>query len=121
MCIRDRYSAATGHEMSALDMVECGERISNVAKMLNVREGFSRVDDAVPEVWFRPMDTPEGRIEMQDYYETKTLSKGDTDKILDDYYDERGWDPTTGQPTPERLMDLGLKDFALEAKQAGQA
>ena len=119
--IAELYSAATGHEMSALDMVECGERISNVAKMLNVREGFSRVDDAVPEVWFRPMETPEGRIEMQDYYQTKTLTKSDTDKILDDYYHERGWDLETGQPTPERLMDLGLKDFALEAKQAGQA
>ena len=110
--IAELYSAATGHAMTALGMVECGERISNVAKMINVREGFSRIDDAIPEVWFRPMDSPEGRIEMQDYYETKTLSKEDTDRILDDYYDERGWDRTTGRPTSERLADLKLEFLA---------
>jgi len=112
--IAELYTAASGHDMTAAGMVECGERINNVAKMVNVREGFHRVDDAVPEVWFRPMDTPEGRIEMQDYYETKTLSKEDTDRILDDYYEERGWSPQTGRPTPERLQDLGLDALADE-------
>lgn len=113
--IAELYSAATGRAMTALGMAECGERISNVAKVMNVREGFSRVDDAIPEVWFRPMDSPEGRIEMQDYYQTMTLSKSDTDRILDDYYDERGWDLETGRPTPARLDDLGLGSLASDA------
>jgi len=82
--------------------------------MMNVREGFSRVDDAIPEVWFRPMESPEGRIEMQDYYKTKVLTKEDTDKILDDYYDERGWDKRTGWPTAARLKALGIEEFANE-------
>jgi aldehyde:ferredoxin oxidoreductase len=114
--IAELYSAATGQEMTALGMVERGERINNVAKMINVREGFSRVDDAIPEVWFRPMDTPEGRIEMQDYYQTRTLTKQDTDRILDDYYEERGWNPGSGTPTPERLDALGLGFLAAEAR-----
>jgi aldehyde:ferredoxin oxidoreductase len=113
--IAELYTAATGHEMTALRMVECGERIHNVAKMINVREGFSRADDAIPEVWFRPMESPEGRIEMQDYYQTKTLTKSDTDKILDDYYDERGWDRDTGRPTPVRLKALGIEELANES------
>jgi aldehyde:ferredoxin oxidoreductase len=114
--IAELYSAATGQEMTALGMVERGERINNVAKMINVREGFTRVDDAIPEVWFRPMDTPEGRIEMQDYYQTRTLTKQDTDRILDDYYEERGWNPGSGTPTPERLDALGLGFLAAEAR-----
>jgi len=114
--IAELYSAATGQAMTALGMVECGERISNVAKMMNVREGFRRVDDAVPEVWFRPMESPEGTIEMQDYYQTKTLTKEDTDRILDDYYEERGWNPKTGTPTPERLRELDLGFLAAEAQ-----
>jgi len=114
--IAELYSAATGQEVTALGMVECGERINNVAKMMNVREGFSRVDDAIPEVWFRPMDTPEGRIEMQDYYQTRTLTKQDTDRILDDYYEERGWNPGSGTPIPERLDALGLGFLAAEAR-----
>ena len=112
--IAELYAAASGHEMTALGMVECGERIHNVAKMINVREGFGRVDDAIPEVWFRAMESPEGRIEMQDYYQTKTLVKADTDRILDDYYDERGWDPRTGRPTVVRLEALGIEEFASE-------
>jgi len=114
--IAELYSAATGHEMTALGMVECGERIHNVSKLINVREGFSRVDDAIPEVWFRPMESPEGRIVMQDYYETKTLAKADTDKILDDYYDERGWDVDSGQPTAARLKALALEEFIPELR-----
>ncbi|GAG48582.1 unnamed protein product, partial [marine sediment metagenome] len=110
--IAELYTAASGHEITALEMVECGERIHNVTKMINVHEGFNRIDDAIPEVWFRPMESPEGRIEMQDYYQTKTLTKDDTDKILDDYYDERGWDSKTGCPTAERLKHLGLDEFA---------
>jgi len=109
------YTAASGHEMTALGMAQAGERISNLAKVLNVREGFSRVDDAIPEVWFRPMESPEGRIEMEDYYHTKVLTKQDTDRILDDYYEERGWDLQTGQPTASRLEGLGLKEFVAEA------
>jgi aldehyde:ferredoxin oxidoreductase len=113
--IAELYSAATGHEMTALGMVTCGERIHNVAKMINVQEGFGRVDDAIPDVWFRPMESPEGRIEMQDYYQTKTLTKADTDKILDDYYDERGWNAESGWPTVARLKALGIEEFADES------
>jgi len=112
--IAELYSAASGQAMTALGMVECGERINNVAKMMNVREGFGRADDAVPEVWFRPMESPEGTIEMQDYYKTKVLTKEDTDRILDDYYDERGWDRGTGKPTPARLKALKIEEFASE-------
>jgi len=113
--IAELYQAASGHPATPLSMVATGERINNVAKMMNVREGFARVDDAVPEIWFKPMESPEGRIEMQDYYETKTLTKQDTDRILDDYYDERGWDRATGKPTPERLTELKLDFLASEA------
>jgi len=110
------YNAATDENLSPGELVEHGERISNLAKLINVREGFTRADDKVPEVWFRPMESPEGRIEMQDYYQTKVLTKEDVDRLLDDYYEERGWDPKTGQPTKERLEQLGLKEYSEEVK-----
>jgi len=104
------YNAATGEDLTAGDLVERGERISNLAKIVNVREGFTRAEDKVPEVWFRPMESPEGRIEMQDYYQTKTLTKADVEQLLDDYYEERGWDEN-GVPTKERLETLGLEAY----------
>ena len=108
------YNAATGDDLSAGDLVQYGERISNVAKLVNVREGFTRADDRPPEVWFRPMDAPEGRIEMRDYYETKVLTRDDVARILDDYYDERGWDLQSGVPTRHRLEELSLAELASE-------
>ncbi|MBW1784994.1 MAG: hypothetical protein JRK53_00020 [Deltaproteobacteria bacterium] len=31
--------------------------------------------------------------------------------MIDDYYDERGWDTKTGLPTPSKLKSLGLDDL----------
>jgi len=103
------YSAAVGETVTARELIRRGERISNLAKLVNVREGFTRADDQPPAVWFRPMDAPEGKMEIEDYYQTKVLTRDDLAKILDDYYDERGWDPETGHPTEERLRSLGIR------------
>ena len=105
------YSAATGNEVTAGDLVEAGERIFNLSKILNIREGFTRKDDKVPELWLRPMETPEGKIETMDYYETKVMTRDDFEKILDDYYEERGWDQKRGIPTKQKLRELGLEEY----------
>jgi aldehyde:ferredoxin oxidoreductase len=105
------YNAAIGEDISAGELIKRGERISNIAKLVNAREGFNRADDKIPELWFRPMDTPEGRIEMKDYFNTKAVTKEDADKLLDDYYDERGWDRSRGTPTLKKLKELGLDRY----------
>jgi len=105
------YSAARGIPTTAGELIKIGERIHNLSKILNVREGFTRKEDEVPALWFRPMDSPEGKIEMMDYYKTKVMTKEDVDKILDDYYGERGWDVKTGVPTKQKLVELDLKQY----------
>jgi len=94
------------------EMIRRGERVSNLAKLVNVREGFSRRDDRVPEIWFNPMDSPEGTIETRDYFNTKVIEKEDAERMLDDYYDERGWDIDKGTPTQEKLKELGLEQYS---------
>ncbi|MEM2986927.1 MAG: aldehyde ferredoxin oxidoreductase C-terminal domain-containing protein, partial [Nitrososphaerota archaeon] len=37
-------------------------------------------------------------------------------KLLNEYYELRGWDIETGRPKSEKLIQLGLKDVALELK-----
>jgi len=49
---------------------------------------------------------------MKDYYQTKTITKEDVDRLLNDYYEERGWDPARGVPEPQRLRQLGLGEYA---------
>lgn len=105
------YSATTGNAFTAGELIKTGERIFNMAKIINVREGFTREEDRVPETWFRPMESPEGTIEMMDYYETKVITKEDIEKNLDDYYKERGWNIKRGVPTKQILQNLGLEEY----------
>ncbi|MBA7500538.1 hypothetical protein ES704_03298 [subsurface metagenome] len=105
------FSASTGIEFSATDLMRCGERIMNLKKMLNVREGFSKKDDKIPELWKRPMNSPEGKIETMDYFREKVIKEKDFEKILDDYYEERNWDIKKGIPKERKLKELGLEKY----------
>ena len=104
------YSAATGIEYSAGDMMKAGERAFNVYKLLNVREGFTRKDDRFPDLWLKPLDTPEGKEEMTDYYKIHSITKDDLQHLLDDYYMEREWDKEKGIPTREKIEELRLNE-----------
>ena len=110
--ITSLYSAATGIEISVEELKRLGERAFNLFKVLNVREGFSRRDDVCPRVWLLPRDTPDGKKIMFDYYKKRAISEEDIEKLLDDYYFERGWDIKEGIPTKKKLIELGLEDIS---------
>jgi len=107
------FSTATGIQMDKTDIMEAGERVWNLYKALNWREGFDRKDDQPPDKWFEPLKAAGGEFEMKDYFQTRTLTRKDLEELLDDYYDERGWDPATGCPSRETLGRLGL-DYVIE-------
>jgi aldehyde:ferredoxin oxidoreductase len=106
------YSAATGIEMDAGKLKRAGERAWNLLKALNAREGFSRKDDKFPPKWLEPMKRGDDEIRMKDFLGIKVLTADDLEKLLDDYYDERGWNIETGLPTREKLVELDLEDIA---------
>ncbi len=115
--ITELYSATTGIEASPAELMRSAERAWTLYKLLNVRAGFSRKDDKAPAAWFESVRTGDIEYVMTDYYKTKTLTKQDIESLLDDYYDERGWDIKTGLPTPQKLRELGLCDEAPHYKQ----
>jgi aldehyde:ferredoxin oxidoreductase len=39
--------------------------------------------------------------------------------MLDDYYQERGWQVETGIPTREKLVEVGLADIAADLEKKG--
>jgi len=49
---------------------------------------------------------------LMDYFHTTALTKEDVERLLDDYYEERGWDKRNGIPTLGKLRQLGLDSFA---------
>ncbi|MDP6501617.1 MAG: aldehyde ferredoxin oxidoreductase family protein [Dehalococcoidales bacterium] len=94
-------STTTGVKMTGDDLMKIGERIYNVEKAFNIREGMGRKDDTLPQRFFTEEDGPRGHSGMN---ETKFQ------KMLDDYYQFRGWDHE-GIPTVQKLEELGLSDI----------
>ncbi len=107
------YSAVTGLEMSSTELEVAGERIINLARLINVREGLTRNDDTLPwKVLNKPIteDGPsKGAVVTQD----------ELDLLLDDYYNSRGW-TVEGVPPAAKLQELGLAEFKniVEGKEA---
>lgn len=113
------YSSIKGIEMNPPDMKKAAERIWSLYRMVNVREGFDRKDDSFPKKWLVPMKGGEGKrpLPLTDYFETRHLTWEDLQNLLDDYYDECGWDKTRGIPTREKLEDLGLARVIVDLRE----
>jgi len=101
----DLMGAVTGLSYTDAEVLKVGERVNNLARAFNVREGFGRKDDTLPE---RLMTEPlqkgasKGRV----------FSKDDLNLMLDEYYTIRGWELASGIPTKEKLIELGLESAA---------
>lgn len=90
--------ATTGMKLTERSLRLAGERIVNLNRMFNVREGIRRADDSLPERLTKE-PAPGGP------------SKGqvvELDRMLDEYYRLRGWDLKTGLPKVAKLRELGL-------------
>jgi aldehyde:ferredoxin oxidoreductase len=111
------YSAATGIDMTAERLKKAGERVWNFNKIINVREGFNREDDRWPTQYLDNTEIPiklrSGPSYLIDWF-GKRLKREDLPKILDDYYEERGWDIETGIPSKAKIQELGLEEFILK-------
>jgi len=82
--------------------MEIGERISNLERMILLREGVTRSDDDLPPRMKQPV--PNGPTEGH------LISDEMLDVMLNDYYSLRGWD-VAGVPTPQTLERLGLLEL----------
>jgi len=113
------YSAVTGLETTADDLLKVGERAQVMYKLLNLREGFTRKDDKFPDRWFEPLVGLNGEEILLENYFRNLLSREDCERILDDYYDELGWDVKLGIPTKKRIIEVGLGDIAEDMEKSG--
>lgn len=93
----DLVAASTGMDIDAQGMMRLGERIWNLQKLFNMKVGYTKKDDTLPQrLLNEPLreGAPEGRV-------------WEREPLLDEYYAVRGWDEE-GVPTPEKLEELGL-------------
>jgi aldehyde:ferredoxin oxidoreductase len=85
-------TALTGEGFTEEELLNCGERIVNLERCFNVREGFSRKDDQLPQRFLK---------------ESLGGSTVELDQMLSKYYRLRGWS-SQGIPRKEKLSELGL-------------
>ncbi len=106
------FLAATGIEEFADEeyLYKVGERLWNLERAFNTREGFSRRDDYLPERFIKE-SVKNGPIKGQIY---------EMDQMLDDYYEARGWDKDTGVATRKKLESLDLKFVADDLEKMGK-
>jgi len=99
--LAELLSASTGWDIKGRDLLEVGERVINLQRLFNMREGLSRKDDQLPErIKAKPAF---GLYEKEEQCEIKDL-----EGMLDEYYETRKWDKHTGRPSKEKLKELGL-------------
>ncbi|MGE5463803.1 MAG: aldehyde ferredoxin oxidoreductase family protein [Syntrophothermus sp.] len=105
MGVADEYfarvlSAVTGIQYATGDLIKAGERVWNMERLYNNREGFTARDDTLP---------PRLLTEAP----TEGPSKGwvsHLEPMLKEYYRTRGWDEN-GVPTQKKLAELGLANL----------
>jgi aldehyde:ferredoxin oxidoreductase len=94
-------SALTGWKFGVEEFRKTGERIYNLERAFNVREGLTRADDTLPK---RLLEDPLPEGPAAGHVNNLAV-------LLDPYYEFRNWDKTTGKPTAEKLRELGLDDI----------
>jgi aldehyde:ferredoxin oxidoreductase len=103
------FDVTVGIQITEKQLRVIGERIVNLNRCFNVREGIRRKDDSLPRR-LTQIPAPEGP------------SKGqvvELDQMLDEYYEVRGWHLEDGLPTKRVLHRLGLDDLVLDLAKNG--
>jgi aldehyde:ferredoxin oxidoreductase len=94
------YAAITGIIIDNDTLNKAAERIINLERMYNVKLGFSRKNDILPDRFLKePM--PKGESKGQTV---------DLETLLDDYYNVMGWN-SNGIPTENKLKELEIFDL----------
>jgi len=99
-------SAITGWGFTIEEALLIGERVMNLERVCNVRNGFRREDEL--NIGNRLLESPpEGRAKGKSI-------KPYLDGMIDEYYKLMGWDLKTGKPYRETLEHLGLEDYEFQ-------
>jgi aldehyde:ferredoxin oxidoreductase len=101
------FHLVTGKDWEMEQLLKVSERVRNLERMFDVRQGLRRGDDSLPKKFFE-VPLSKGK------FKGEVLDKAKFEQMKDEYYERRGWDKETGIPTRQKLEELGLKDVADE-------
>ncbi len=90
-------NASTGFNYDKKSIMQVGERINNLKRLISCKLGITREDDKLPGIL------------KQELQSGKTVHvKLDLEDSLKNYYKRRGWIWETGWPSDEKLKELNI-------------
>jgi aldehyde:ferredoxin oxidoreductase len=99
----DLVSGVTGVAYNIRDIIAAGARVNTLARLFNLREGFTEKDDKIPRrvmKAFKEGPIAGNEITDEDFYWARNR-----------FYEMMDWDPQTGVPTEACLQKFGITDL----------
>ena len=90
----------TGWDVTVDELLEVGERRLNMMRLFNAKAGFTRDDDKLPKKFYQALQGgPSDGVK---------LTEEELETAKDLYYVMSGWDVESGNPSEEKLKELGI-------------
>jgi aldehyde:ferredoxin oxidoreductase len=100
----EMWNHASGFNHTVESYLKVGERIWNLVRLFNLREGMDPNDDNLPVRLFKE-SFKKGRSK------DILINEDEFKKSLQEYYSLRGWDEI-GVPKKEKIIELGLEKYS---------
>ena len=92
--------AVTGWGTGIMELLRIQERVITVARLFNIREGFTSDDDKLPQRYFEPKTS--GALSE------RSLNRKEMERALHYFYNLMGWDKK-GVPLSEKIEELCIE------------
>lgn len=105
----------TGIDFTVQELIKVAERIRNLVRVIEVRDGFSVKDDLnapPPRVLYEPIPEGPSKGAYTAPREFKSMIKR--------FYELMGWDFSTGIPSEGKLRELGLGHLVEDLRRLGK-
>ena len=123
------FSIVTGSDIDEAGLDEYGERIFNLQRAIQLREGWKARDDDAPFEFnftqpvefdmLNPQLIVPGPTEEPVSVKGQVLDRAGFEKMREEYYDLRGWDTATGLQKTELFERLGIPEVGRELGEKG--
>ena len=100
--LTDFINAITGWDVTTSELLMVSNRITTMRQSFNIREGWKPSDFTYPDRMLGKPPLSTGPI--------KNVTIDPIPKVRE-YWTSLGWDPMTGKPLKETLIELGLKEL----------
>jgi len=101
--VRDIVQAVTGWDVSIWELMKASQRAHTLARIFNVKAGFTPADDYIPERFFEPF--ADGPLAGE------AVDRTSFRQALELLYRMMNWDAATGVPAESLLDELEIREL----------